>query len=1121
MLRRYLSIFIIFLLFSGDIMASHYMGGEITWQCLQNGRYRFIMKLYRECDGINYNATESLTSNSPAGTIQMNLHPGGNPQDAADGNLDGKTDLSPNCWNPAQELSCLTVPGPNMGAVQEWYYTSDAAYPSGVLLNGTPPAGGWIFSHSSCCRNPCANLVNPTGADWFLRAIMYPYQGQNMNPCYDNSPVFAEIPSTILCTGYPFKYNHNAADKELDSLAFDWAPALQSATNPINYVAGYSFNSPLPGPAQNPANVAATMNPYTGEISYTSYTNGAFVTVTKVSAYRCGIKIAEIFREMQIVLLACPGNNQPPDVPGPFYNPITGLYEYVDTVYAGDVVDFDILSLDVDMLPNGNPNTIFLEASGIDFGAGFTNPNAGCVRPPCATLNPPPPLSAMVAVGTHFHWQTSCDHLTHPFSVGSGATAGCATLYNIHNFVIKVYDNYCPANGIKIATITIVVLPRPILDPPELKCISVDNAGNTTLSWIIPPDPLNTFDAYFIYTSNTPGGPYTLLDSIFTYTQTNYTHIGANAGNAPVYYYMMTRSGCYGAYMSATTSDSLASIHLDVTAVGNGQIADLNWNPMHTPPISSTNGWYHIYREFPAGAWSLLDSTTSLNYLDTITICDAFINYRIELPDTSGCVSVSNIDGAQLADGFPPTMPVLDSVSVDQITGKSILGWQPSTSPDTRKYYIYQKIGGPWFLIDSVFGISSTSYLNMASDPSSGPESYRIAAVDSCDKLSGMGLEHTTIHLPLPALDACADRIKLDWTSYVPDTLMAGYRIIYSENGGNFSLLGVTGSGTTQYDHIGLNVNSVYCYYIQGFNSSGTITSSSNVQCVLATKPNQPKYVYLRYATVNKNKKAQIGFFADTAAYIMGYKILRSDDGITYDTIDFIPPASTANVSYVDKYAQTDKQSYYYKVIVVDSCNLNTLVSNPGRTIHLTGYVEEYLENYLHWNIYEDRMALSYNVFREVENYEPYRNIYPLLFNETNFTDQVIEYTESGGRFYYYIQASLYDIFMDQYGFSDTVRSNEVMVLQPPRLYVPNAFAPNGVNQTFYPIGVFADESNFMMNIYDRWGQKVYQTTDIHQGWDGRFNGKECPAGVYSYYIKILTSKNKEFEKRGIVTLIR
>ncbi|MFA4853522.1 MAG: hypothetical protein WC599_13480, partial [Bacteroidales bacterium] len=77
MIKRviYIIFFIILFASNSGIYASHYMGGEITWECKTNGNYRFILKLYRECAGINYSPTESLvvTNNPFITNINMTL----------------------------------------------------------------------------------------------------------------------------------------------------------------------------------------------------------------------------------------------------------------------------------------------------------------------------------------------------------------------------------------------------------------------------------------------------------------------------------------------------------------------------------------------------------------------------------------------------------------------------------------------------------------------------------------------------------------------------------------------------------------------------------------------------------------------------------------------------------------------------------------------------------------------------------------------------------------------------------------------------------------------------------------------------------------------------------------
>ncbi|WP_372752083.1 gliding motility-associated C-terminal domain-containing protein [Labilibaculum sp.] len=88
------------------------------------------------------------------------------------------------------------------------------------------------------------------------------------------------------------------------------------------------------------------------------------------------------------------------------------------------------------------------------------------------------------------------------------------------------------------------------------------------------------------------------------------------------------------------------------------------------------------------------------------------------------------------------------------------------------------------------------------------------------------------------------------------------------------------------------------------------------------------------------------------------------------------------------------------------------------------------------------------------------------------------------------------------------------------RIFVPNAFTPNGdgVNDTFGPIitGDIAGEE-IEMFVYNRWGELIYEFTDLGRGWDGTYKGKNVKMGVYVW---ILLVKGKA-RKDGNVSLIR
>lgn len=87
----------------------------------------------------------------------------------------------------------------------------------------------------------------------------------------------------------------------------------------------------------------------------------------------------------------------------------------------------------------------------------------------------------------------------------------------------------------------------------------------------------------------------------------------------------------------------------------------------------------------------------------------------------------------------------------------------------------------------------------------------------------------------------------------------------------------------------------------------------------------------------------------------------------------------------------------------------------------------------------------------------------------------------------------------------------------------PNAFAPNNnsTNETFRP---FASQpfSQYSMQIYNRWGQKVFDTADTNEGWDGKYKGTPQPMGVYVWQCKYtLLEENESKTQKGNVTLLR
>lgn len=1111
MFKRFLLLTCFFTLLFQKAEASHLMGGEITWACQGGGQYIFTMKLYRDCNGAAVSPLVNMDVAHLPGTTSITL------------NLVSQNDISPVCNAAGPSITCAdatSMPGwptsstPVPGAVQETTYQSAL-----VTLSGVPPATGWIFTYTGCCRNgSVSNLQSPSGHGYTLRAVMYSYNGQNASPCFDSSPKFLELPSTVICVGSQFTYNHNAFDPELDSLHYSWAQPLDdyaTAYNPpveplpLLFTSGYSYTSPLPGTVQNPANIPATINPSTGEISFTSYTQGSFVTVVKVEAWKCGQLVAEIYREMQIVLLPCAANTKPS----------VTYTTYQDTVMAGALVNFTLNASDPDLLSDGvTPQTLSISASGNQFGAGFTNPAAGCSNPPCATLSPAPPASAPSNTSTNFNWQTSCNHI----STGSG----CNSNSNTYTFVFKTKDDFCPAPAEKISTVSITVLAPPLVASPQPRCVAVQPNGDVVLTWTPSTDTVGTFNSYQLYTAAAAAGPYTLLDSIFTIGQNTYTHVGANAQLASVYYYISTRSGCMGQVLSPP-ADTLRSIHLNVTNPGNGT-AILNWNRIANPPIASSSGIYTIYEEYPAGVWSPTGSTHSLSYIDSIYICNGYINYRVEITDTvAGCTSVSSFDGGTFLNTIVPLSPLIDTLSVDD-NNHALLNWNVNAATDIEAYVVYIFNSGLWLPVDTLYGLTNTNYLYLLSTAGNSSEQYRLTAYDSCGNVSPLGTIFKTIHLSATA-DVCARSALLSWNAYPTiGTGLAGYRIYQSaaSAAGPYTLIGTVGTSVLTFTASGLPPNHTYYFKVQAFDASGSKTASSNRYSFYSAAPVPPVYTYLRKVSVADPDKVIVTCHVDTAASTLSYKIMRSYDTVSanFTRVGGVAATGTTPAVFTDANVHTDKYSYYYKMINVDSCGYDGIETNIGRTILLRARSHTDFTNTLTWNDYENWLGnvMSYNIYRGIDGVMdpvPIANV-PYAGIDSNFyTDDISMLMQGQGVFNYYVEAL--EGMGNSYGFSDNSLSNVAEAYQDPQVFIPNSFRPTGINSVFIPVTSFVNISEYEFFVFNRWGLKEFSTTNIDEGWDGTHAGQKSGIGVYVYLVRFRTSRGDYIERKGSVTLIR
>jgi len=97
--------------------------------------------------------------------------------------------------------------------------------------------------------------------------------------------------------------------------------------------------------------------------------------------------------------------------------------------------------------------------------------------------------------------------------------------------------------------------------------------------------------------------------------------------------------------------------------------------------------------------------------------------------------------------------------------------------------------------------------------------------------------------------------------------------------------------------------------------------------------------------------------------------------------------------------------------------------------------------------------------------------------------------------------------------------SNYAEIIPPVSIYIPNAFTPNGdgINDTF---GVKGEGiRNFHLFIYNRWGEKIFETTNPRQQWDGVYEGQ--PAEQGTYVVQVYAYGLSKSARNASVTLVR
>lgn len=388
----------------------------------------------------------------------------------------------------------------------------------------------------------------------------------------------------------------------------------------------------------------------------------------------------------------------------------------------------------------------------------------------------------------------------------------------------------------------------------------------------------------------------------------------------------------------------------------------------------------------------------------------------------------------------------------------------------------------------------------------------------------------------------CEQTARLSWTAFKSDTdETEHYQIWVEENGEGFVMVdeislsalspdslestwGNQSPSTTNvysYTHNGLTPGSTYRFYVAAIHNG--YESRSCIRELKADDYGRPEIYRLHAVSVTAENNIELLTETDLSVTLAGVDFLKSDDpaalmpagGFAIPTSDWFIHTDTA--------ADAGANPYYYRYRVYDSCGqVLQETNNIHRSIHLTGSVSAETENYLEWNRYEGWEVESYRVFRKLDGDAGFTEITTLPPSSQDYTDDLRAFPDQISKVGYFIEAVAREQSEANIPYDEIVsRSNRISLSREREPIMPNAFNPKGLNKEFGPVVAFYGEARpYLLQIYNRWGQLLFESRDVDQGWDGSYKGKLVQPGVYVYLLNYEDVNGQAQSIRGTVTVV-
>ncbi len=650
--------------------------------------------------------------------------------------------------------------------------------------------------------------------------------------------------------------------------------------------------------------------------------------------------------------------------------------------------------------------------------------------------------------------------------------------------------------------------------PPTNFCVGVNAAGFIELTWQVPtnPDPgLN----YQIFRNSGTG--FVQIDVIGPFNTTSYTDFVAATNTIHTYYVQSLVNG-----QSSAPTISLSNIVVNLNA-SVSSVAQLSWNsPYQQNPAT---GAFDILRKVAAGPFEELITLplTSTSFNDTLYgFCDdVIISYQVIYHSTD-CTMSSNIVENEFQDTQAPPQPVIETATVDINTGDIILYWYPVNVPDLA-FYRVQDID---FIAQQFINVGTINAGGLSEFVYEGAgnsaTTLGVIAFDQCGNEASFGVAATTMFADASYTECDLDAM-ISWTPYQGwSEGIEKYEIRAQVDGSEDVAFGEVAGGVTFFMAT-VEPNREYCFYVEAHSNGNQRVSHSNLACLNTTYPVVSTVNYISNVTVLDQNTIEVNLLQDLNAQGTTYKLFRSRSGSPFVSLGTFDQSPNPVLTYIDNDVDPRNLVYQYKWEAYDGCGALISTSNISQNIVLSGLADSReLRNFLNWNAYIgwDGQVQQYEIWRMLgseDELTPFANVSAGVLV---FVDDAEQYRFDEGEFCYQIRALENN---NSFGQGATSLSNSVCVTQDPVMWIPSAIILNGLaeNQVFKPVAGFIDFDSFRMEIINKWGEKIFSSDDIEQGWDGTYKGNEVREDFYQYIITYRDGSGKPYVERDILYVLK